>query len=241
MKFLKSKSLAALSLALIVTLMPQKVDGAAPPKDPFSNFMQMRDYASVHKYRVINKNLYFQKDGETGRFERNMNPKRINPYVRSQIYNTTVALLDKNHFTSSIYRPKDGKLHSRVFVTYAQSEPHALSGSTAFDYMFYDESSPAYNSHISLTVKRLWFNDVSELKSDHAEAHYKSKLNQSIKAIFNKDEEDQVFKYVFDEYLRSAKGQTKNGTIKKKRIGNINIVMEQQSIPTFHFSYVRKP
>lgn len=241
MKFLKSKSLAALSLALIVTLLPQRVDGASPPKDPFANFMQMRDYASVHKYRAINKTLYFQKDGQSGRFERKMNPKRINPYVNSQIYNATVSLLHGKYYTSTSYMPKNDTIPSRVIMSFSPAEAFALSGSTAFYYIFYDEKADLYNSHLTLTTNRLWYNDVSELNKDHAEAVYKAKLQNSIFAIFDEKEEKQIFEFVFSEYLKSAKRQTKDGTVRKKKFGNINVVMEKRTVPTFYFSYVRKP
>ncbi|MBH0158730.1 hypothetical protein IHV10_20305 [Fictibacillus sp. 5RED26] len=241
MKFLKSKSLAALSLAFIVTLMPQRVDGASPPKDPFANYMKMYDYASVHKYRVINKNLYFQKDGQSGRFERKMNPKRINPHVNSQIYNATVSLLHGKYYTSTSYMPKMDTIPSRVILSFSPSEAYAMSGSTAFNYIFYDEQGDKYNSHITLTTSSLWYTDVSELNKDHAEAVYKAKLQNSINALFDENNEKAIFEFVFSEYLKSAKRQTKDGTVRKKKFGNINVVMEKRTVPTFYFSYVRKP
>ncbi|MQR94774.1 hypothetical protein [Fictibacillus phosphorivorans] len=229
------------SLIIVLSLTKNNEKVSASTKDPFANYIQMTEYASVEKYRVINKNLYFQADGETGRFSRSMNPKRINRYVRSQVYNTTVTLLDKNHYTSTVYRPKDDGLHSRVLISYAPSLPYVVSGSSAFTFIFFDESGPYNNSHIALSIPGLWYTDVSEVKKDYAEAHYKSKLLASVKTIFDKDDEDKIFNFVFDEYLKNAKGQTKEGTIKKKRIGNINVVMEKNVVPNFYFQYIKKP
>jgi hypothetical protein len=241
MKILKNKSLVALSLALGISLLPQNVDAATPQKDPFANFMKMGDYASVHKYRVINKVMYFQPDGENGRFSRAMNPKRVNPYVRSQIYNATVALLHGKYFTGTSYLPKMGNSPSRSFVTFSPSEAYDVSGSEAFSYIFYDEQPGAYNSHINLKVNSLWYTDISELQKDHAEFVYKAKLQNSINALFDKKYEKPIFDFVFNEYLKSAKQQTKDGTTKTKTFGNIKVVMKQDNVPNFYFSYVRKP
>lgn len=243
MKLLKSKSLIALSLALGISLLPQGVDAATTTKtkDPFANYMNMYNYASVEKYRVINKVMYFQPNGVDGRYSRAMNPKRVNPYVRSQIYDTTVTLLHGKYYTSTTYMPKIDTIPSRAIVSFSPSAAYAMSGSTAFDYMFYDEQTTSYNAHMTLTVRGLWYTDVNELNGDHAEPVYKAKLQNSINALFDNKYEKQIFDFVFSEYLKSAKRQTKDGTVKKKTFGNINVVMVKERVPTFYFSYVRKP
>lgn len=235
----------ACSLALSVGLMSfgSNADAATTkqPVDPFANYMKMYGYASVEKYRVFDKVMYFQPNGVDGRHSRAMNPKRVNPYVRSQIYNTTVALLHGKYYTNTAYLPKVDTIPSRAVVSFSPSAAYAMSGSTAFSYMFYDEQTTSHNSHITLTVKRLWYTDVNELNGDHAELIYKAKLQNSINALFDKKYEKPIFDFVFSEYLKSAKRQTKDGTTKKKTFGNINVVMVKERVPTFYFSYVRKP
>jgi hypothetical protein len=213
----------------------------AATKDPFSNYRNMYHYASVEKYRVIDKVMYFQSNGVEGRYTRAMNPKRVNPFVRTQIYNVTVALLHGKYYTNTAYLPKIDTIPSRVLISFSPSAAYGMSGSTAFDYMFYDEQTTSHNAHLTLTVNGLWYSDITELKRDHSEPIYKAKLQNSINVLFDEKYEKPIFDFVFTEYLKSAKRQTKDGTVKNKTFGNIKVVMVKQTVPTFYFSYVKKP
>jgi hypothetical protein len=240
--FVKIIIKSGIIVSLIISLFYSPTLSKAKERDPFANYKNMYDYASVFKYRVIDKVMYFQSNGESGRYARAMNPKRINPYVRSQIYDATVSLLHGKYYTWTSYLPKNDGIPSRAFVSFSPSEAYAWSGSVAFLYIFYDEEPSVYNSFLRLDVNGLWYTDVSEIKKDYAEDIYRKKLEKSIHAIFDDNVEKQIFNFVFSEYVQSAKGLTKNGTIKKRTYGNINIVMKHFiGIPIFYFSYVKKP
>lgn len=178
-------------------------------------------------------------------------------------------LVDKN-YTYVWYRKESEELTSTLAINYAVSERGARNNSNFFSYYFFDndllnlkesfgskdgklEDIHKYGEQIPSLSERAFLKlAINFLYWDTEEAYeepYRSKLENSIKALFP-EEGEKIYQYIIDEYIKDFNSERpednddnpfNNYLFAFKKIGNIRIdYIRNDSVLKFYFTNEEK-
>lgn len=161
-----------------------------------------QQYASLEQFQIKKNTLNFTNQKEP------LN-ERIIPNLNSILYNAVTNMVDRKRYVSAEYRPEEGMAllsfapsrtakqytDTTAFVfSFLEKETHDLRASYLNEYKNMSE-----RVSITLTINRLWFENIEEFNEDRREPDFEQALQSAIISIFP-DEASQVYQYIISEY-----------------------------------------
>lgn len=210
------------------------------------------DYTSVSYYKLdgANKRLIFNDDWATPPYKDLVPETKLNPDINRQLYELTKVLTSDRDYTYLQYASEFSNLPSSILFKYAFSQENALVDFNYFDFVFFEnkpfDAKKGWNTSkfsdsafLQFNLGKLW----DKFNGSWSDQYYEKKLRDSMIALFGKNNGVDIYKYLFEYYIKvkNAPDDVYSKARESKTFGNIKVdfCMDNSALLMFYFSYVR--